>query len=440
MPHARRSRLIIWRLTLFVTFLAALSVAGSAAADQPSQRAPAITVSGQTVSWPAVAGVPGYVFVEKVPGQPDRYSDVTATSVTPAPVPGKIVLFSVRTNTPGSRWAPEVGIAYHKDSGTTASRLPHAKRSVVRFPFAVGLVAGAQLSTQLAYVNDLGARTARLEFDIDTPVSYVTRICSMYARAGVRPLVLASFYGRIPTHAQARRLGTWAAAVGPHGTAWRSHPKAGRFAVTDIEFGNETSYGYQFHDDSRAAYASRARTYARRFVTAEKAVKRANRHVGMLAIADNALHGHAWVANMFKAVPHLGSRVAGWTVHPYGPGWARRIRGTISSTRAAGAPSRIPLWVTEWGLSSDGGRCVSSNYGFNSCMSYGRAAATLQSTLSRMRSRFGSRIAAFYLFQASDQEQPGATSNLEGYFGALEANGTPKGAYTAAVRADVAAH
>jgi len=86
-------------------------VAGQPSAPD-SQAAPAITVSGQTLSWNEVAGVTTYVFVRKVPGQADQYSEVSGMSVTPAPVPGATVKYSVRTAVTGSAWAPEVAITY----------------------------------------------------------------------------------------------------------------------------------------------------------------------------------------------------------------------------------------------------------------------------------------------------------------------------------------
>jgi hypothetical protein len=143
---------------------------------------------------------------------------------------------------------------------------------------------------------------------------------------------------------------------------------------------------------------------------------------------------------MFKAVPDLGSLVAGWTIHPYGPNWATRIDSTISSTAAAGAPSTVPVWVTEWGLSSDNGLCLDDNYGWSTCMSYSTAASTLHTVLAGMRARYGSRLGAFYLYQANDQQAPGTSTGRESYFGALTSTGAAKGAYTTEVEADLAAN
>lgn len=392
---------------------------------------PQLEVKGHTLTWNTTDPHNSYEFVEKVPGRPDRYTSVTGTSLTPAPVPGKIVSFSVRAADSANGWADEVTIGYPASGGS------HPARAASAYPFSVGLVAGSELDAQIGYMQLVGARTARLEFSIDTPVSVIAPIVASYADSGIRPLLLASFNGRLPTPAEAENLGTWAGELGPGGSYWSAADDPGAAAVTDIEFGNETSDSYQFNNNSPSAYADRARTYALRVRTAANAIRAANPHVGVLAIADNSQQGDTWVNQMFKAVPNLSHLVAGWTVHPYGPQWAAKIRDTIASTAAAGGPVRVPIWVTEWGLATDNGRCLSDNYGFGRCMSYGQAAQTLQAVLNGMRTRFGGRIGAFYLFQASDQQASGDSSNRESYFGALQSDGSAKGAYSTAVEADM---
>lgn len=398
---------------------------------------PVIQVNGDTLSWNAIPGAGGYEFVEKVPGEPDAYSHIDTTSITPPTVPGKMVWFSVRPASSQDAWATETAIDY--PAGGSDEKAARAEQSIGQLPFQVGLVSGADVETQLPFMVALGARTARVEFSIDAPVSLIVQTCREYALDGVRPLLLASFEGRLPSAAEAQKLAAWAAAVGPGGSAWAGGEAPNGDAVTDIEFGNETNYGYQFSDQSMAAFARRARTYALRARSAALAIRSADPAVGLLAIADTGELGSTWISGMFHAVPNLGSLVAGWTVHPYGPDWAASVQSTISATQAAGAPANLPIWITEWGLSTDGGSCVSGgNYGFSSCLTYDQAADTLQSTMRQMRARFGSRIAAFYLFQASDQDALGATNSNQGYFGALQQDGSIKGSYTAAVEADLA--
>jgi hypothetical protein len=301
--------------------------------------------------------------------------------------------------------------------------------------FHFGVVGGPAHLWELSFISGLRAHSARMEFDISTPASEMEPVIDAYAKAGIRPLLLASFNGDLPTVAQARNLASWAAEFGPGGSFWRGKSYPPSTAVTDIEFGNETSYSYQFSNNSNGAYADRAHTYALRARDASVAIRAANPAVGLLAIGDPSGIGTEWVDNMFKAVPDLGQLVAGWTVHPYGPDWQSRMDTVISSTQAAGAPDALPLYVTEWGLSTDNGRCLDDNYGWGRCMSYAQAAGTLTATITAMRARYGSRVAALYLFGARDELPAGRSSGREGYFGALQSNLSPKGAYTNAVQA-----
>jgi len=396
--------------------------------------APTMSVSGQTVSWTPTQGVTSYVFARKIPGQATQYSIVNGTSVTPPAVPGTTVNYGVRTNVSGSYWAQEVSIAYPASSPT-----PSPTPSPVDGTFQMGVVAGSALSWELQFLSALGAHTARLEFGIGTSASSMASVIDAYAKAGIRPLLLATFYGRTPTTTESQNLASWAAAYGPGGTFWAGKTYPANTAVTDIEFGNETSYSYQFSDNSTSTYAARAQAYAQQAKTAAAAIAAANPKVGLLVQGDNAQQGTAWVTNMFTAVPDLGSRVAGWTIHPYGPNWATRIDSTVNSAASMGSPAK-PIWVTEWGLASDDGRCLDSNYGFNKCMTYAEAATTLHSTLSGMLTRYGSRLGAFFLYQANDQYTTGTSTSREAYFGGLQKYGTAKGAYTTEVKGDLAAN
>lgn len=394
--------------------------------------APTLTVSSTTLKWSVVRNLTSYVFVRKVPGSADQYSIINGTSTTPPAAPGKTVHFSVRANVSNSTWAPEVAITY--PSSTSPSPTPPVSGAL-----QTGVVAGSALSYELQFIQPLGAHTSRMEFDISTPASQIAPIVGAYAAAGIRPMLLASFNSRVPTTAEAQNLGTWAAQLGPGGSYWKGKNVPADTAVTDIEFGNETSYSYQFSDNSSSTYAARAQTYALRFRDAQIAVQAANPTVGLLAIGDNAQQGTSWVTNMFKAVPDLGSRVAGWTIHPYGPNWASRIDSTVSSTAAAGAPSAIPIWVTEYGISTDNGRCLSDNYGWNPCMTYSDAASTLGSVLTGMVSRYGGRLGGFFVYEAHDWYASGTHTGREDYFGAGQSNGAPKGALTTEVKALLAA-
>jgi hypothetical protein len=466
--HCRRARRALKRAELRRARASKhLNGIARASRSNASKLAPTITVSGETLSWNAVANVSSYVLVRKVPGQEDQYSVLHSTSVTPPAVPGATVRYAVRTNVKGSAWSAEVSISYPSEPALTTSSGSGSEAtstsssgsestsssssgsvegtlsssSTTSGPFEMGVVAGSALTYELPFIEKLGAHTARMEFSIGTPPSQLAPVMEEYARAGIRPLLLASFDGTLPSSSEARNLASWAAEYGPNGNFWKGKSFPTGTAVTDIEFGNETSYSYQYSDNSSSAYAARAQTYALRLREAYEAVHSANPGVGLLAQADDGdSSSSAWVQNMFLAVPNLGQIVSGWTIHPYGPEWATRIDRLISQTNAVGAPASVPIYVTEWGLASDNGRCLSDNYGWNACMSYSEAASVLGSVVGGMRARYGSRLAAFYLYQAHDQDATGASSEREGYFGALQSNQAPKGEYTTTVQSLLSAN
>jgi len=403
-----------------------------------TQAAPVLTVSGRTLTWTKVGGVNTYMLVQKAPGTQDRYSVVSGTSFTPTPVPGATVRYSVRTAVDGSAWALEVAIVYPAAAPEPTPTQPspsEPSKSSGTGSFQMGIVPASLASTEPGVIQQLGAHTVRMEFEIGTSPSTFASVVEQYAEAGIRIMPLAGFEGTLPTSAQAKSLASWAAEFGPGGTFWQGKSFPAGTAMTNIEFGNETSYTYQFSDNSTSAVASRAQTYAIRFKEAYEAIHAVNPSVGLLAQADDGDTGSStWVDNMFKAVPNLGQIVAGWTVHPYGPEWQARIDRLISQTQADGASSSIPIYVTEWGLTTDNGRCLSENYGWNPCMTYAEAATALGSTVNGMLARYGSRLRAFYLYQAQDLSESGTSTNREQYFGALQHNGAPKGAYTAEVQ------
>jgi hypothetical protein len=137
---------------------------------------------------------------------------------------------------------------------------------------------------------------------------------------------------------------------------------------------------------------------------------------------------------MFSAVPDLARRIAGWTAHPYGPHWSRLLDRLVRQTAARGAPASIPIFITELGIATDNGSCLSENFGWNPCMTYAEAATSLQSTITGIRARYGERVRAIFIYQAFDQTRPHADSDREHYFGALTSDGAAKGAYTATIR------
>lgn len=300
--------------------------------------------------------------------------------------------------------------------------------------FQPGINSGSAALWELPGAVKLGAKVVRVGLEINEPMTQIEPIIEGYAAQGIRVAPLVEFNGRLPSPAEAKNLASWAKAFGPGGTFWATHA-GGQFAIQTIEFGNETSYNWQYreNEDTQAGYASRAQTYALRFAEAANAIKATNAGVGLLAQADSGNAGPAWVEDMFKAVPDFASLVAGWTVHPYGPQWQAKVEEVVSQTAAAGAPSSIPIDITEWGISSDNGACLSGNYGWNPCMTYREAGEALTRSVAEMREVLHGRLGLFLLYKIRDQKAPGESTYREEYFGALGNELQPKGAFTTAV-------
>jgi hypothetical protein len=281
----------------------------------------------------------------------------------------------------------------------------------------------------MAAATKLGAKLVRVEFPIEWTVAQLERTIAGYAEIGVRVAPLATFDGRLPTPAEAQRLADWAKAYGPGGTFWAGRDD-GQLAIQTIEFGNETSNGSQYGEATadEPSYTARAQTYALRLKEAAESISTSNIHVGLLAVTGDWT-GH-WMSGMFSAVPNFNNYIAGWVSHPYGASWRKTLEEVISQTAAHGAPSTIPIDITEWGLASDNGRCLTENYGWNPCMNYLEAGETLSKTLAEMRQMLGGRLGMFMLYQSRDQQPSGSTNDREDYFGLLQHEGQSKGAYT----------
>lgn len=407
------------------------------------QAAPWITVSGEQLTWDQVAGVTTYVLRTRVAGQTDRYTEVTGTATGPAPEPSATVHYSVRTAIEGSAWSPEVAISYPAAAAETTP----APAPITATPgsLEVGSVVGSDALYELPWLKTLGAHTARMDMPINSSVAELEPIVEAYAQAGIKLLLLAGFNARMPSTAEAQNLATWATAFGPGGTFWRNRGLPASAAVTDIEFGNETNNPWQYLATtpenwySEPAYLARAEEYARRLRDAQMAISAAGSSVGLLGIADQYSGYTTWVEAMFRAVPDLGSRVAGWTAHPYGPNWQTGLDTLIRDTAAHGAPP-LPIYATEMGLSTDNGRCLEDNFGFPKCLTYAEAGSLLGSTVAAMRARYGGRLHAIYIFQARDQKPTGTSTSREVYFGALQSNMAPKGAFTEEVESLLATY
>lgn len=400
--------------------------------DASARQAPKLTISGQELVWTRVDKVTRYIVAIKAPGQAPQYPVIEATSTTPAPLAGATVDYNVRTDVEGSAWSPTVAISYPAATASPPAASPGSTT------FQPGINSGSAAIWELPGAVQLGAKVVRVGMEVTESVQQLEPIIAAYAAQGIRVAPLAEFNGRIPSPAEAENLASWAKAFGPGGTYWATHAGEAAGAIQTIEYGNETSYSWQYTNNTAAGYAERAQSYALTAADAASAIKAANPDVGLIVQADSGNAHGIWVENMFKAVPDLGTLVAGWTVHLYGPSWRAKLEELIAQTAAEGAPSTIPIDVTEWGVSTDNGRCLNENFGWNACMSYGEAAEVLSRTLAEMREVAHGRLGLFLIFKIRDEKPSGAVTEREGYCGALQSELQPKGAYTTEVKAVLA--
>lgn len=300
-----------------------------------------------------------------------------------------------------------------QDSGVGAGTAEAAKQK--RGPWYA--LQGSADPREAEVAQRLGAKIARVEFDIRTPPSRMRETLRMYEEKGIRVLLLAGFAFRVASPNEVRNLASWARAFGPGG-------ELATKPVLHIEFGNET--GFSYHRTNR-----RGGEYARRCKQASLVLRSANRRVKLLCQADDGNTGDGWIADMFKAVPRLDRYVDGWVMHPYGNTFGQKISNYVRQLRAAGASSRTPIDITEFGLASADGRPLDTNYGFPRDLTYGQASTLLRRSVQRMRKQLGSRLRMLVLYRARDGAPVGATRYREEYFGFVNHLGEPKGAYGA---------
>ncbi len=428
-----------------------------------TQAAPQMWVSGQTITWSATPGVNTYVFARKVPGQPAQYSVVSGTSTTPAAVAGATVGYSIRTAVEGSAWAPEVTISYPAATSPTPPPTEKPAKSPTKKPvnppakepasppaekpvsppaeepasspstLQTGINSGHEPDDFVAAAT-LGAKLVRVGFGIEDTAAQLRPAIEKYAAEGITVLPVAEFTGRMPSPAEAQDLASWADAYGPGGTFWTGRSD-GDMAIKSIEFGNETDYSEQYQDEpGDTSYRLRAEEYAVRVKEAAQAIKSSGSTVGLLVQNDD--RSGDWMNGMYAAVPDLTQYVAGWTMHPYGGREYNEYRFHVLIKQAAeyGASS-IPIDVTEWGVTTDNGRCLEYNDGLNPCMTYQEAAQEVRNSLAWMKEMLGSKLVMFLFYQTGDQAPSGTTTNWQDYFGALQHEGQQKGPFTEAVEA-----
>jgi hypothetical protein len=291
-------------------------------------------------------------------------------------------------------------------------------------PFQVGLAVNGDLNAQQA--RSVGARVARLAVPLGASAESLDATVAAYSAQGVALVLMTDYgYGRVPAPQEVRVVGSWARRFGTR--------------LAGIELGNETF-------SAHARGPGSGGPYGRAVAAALDAIQAGDARVPLLVQADDGnTRLETAVRDMFAAAPELRDRGAnvGWTLHPYGTEAVTRMDRLIAQVeRQGGAVSgRQPVWITEWGLATDGGRRLSPhNYGWNPAMSFGEAAGVLRDTVEGLHGRYGDRLRAFLYYQREDQARPGATSDREGYFGVLRKGGGDKGPLTAEFRRLTAAY
>jgi hypothetical protein len=308
--------------------------------------------------------------------------------------------------------------------------------------FIVGMASGPAPAWEDQQMPALRPRVIRFAVDINEPASGLASTVGTLASRGTEILPLAIFTGRIPSTSEAQNLATWAHAYGPGGTFWKGRSD-GAFAMRHIEFGNETNQSYQFSGcgPGCSSYTSRAQSYAQRARDAISAINGGggNPNVSLLVQGDGGGGHSEWVDGMFSAVPNLNALVGGWTLHPYGPRsrYGPIFSNMISSLAKHGDTSK-PFFATEYGLSTDNGRCLSDNYQWPTCLTYAQGAADLHQGIADMHASYGTRLAEVMVYEQRDFSKSGSTADREGFFGAYQNNFAPKGAFTTEILNELA--
>ncbi len=367
--------------------------------------------------------------------QPASFAGTTPSAASSPPASGKAPTKEAPTPAKEAFTPTVEAPTPAKEPSTPASETPTPTQEAppqTSATFQPGLNSGTNMNEDLRGAVILGAKLVRVGWSIGTTAAAMEPVIAGYASKGIRVQPVAEFYETMPIPAEAQNLASWAKAYGPGGTFWAGRSD-GQLAIPAIEFGNETASGAQYGvRKGEAAYTTLAETYATRFREAAEAIDATGTGVGLLAQDDDETGD--WINGMYSAVPDLTKYVAGWTIHPYGGEQYNRDRfaDLIAQTAEHGA-SAIPIDVTEWGVTTDNGRCLEFNEGLNRCMTYEEAAQTLKSTVTWITKLLGSRLQDFFIYQVRDQKPTGQTTNWQDYFGALQHELQPKGAYTTQV-------
>jgi Glycosyl hydrolase catalytic core len=297
-----------------------------------TQAAPQLVVSGQKLVWNPIAGVTTYVLVTKVPGQVEKYTEVTGTSTTPAAVPGVSVLYSVRTAVEGSAWAPEVTITFPASTPTPPPTAPPTETAPKTGSMLVSVDAGGWGSS---FASDIAgaANTVRVS---------TSGSMAGWTAAGIKVISLVG--GSSSSGVASLNASTVASqAVADV----KTNPGLAALEVLN-EPGQSGFWG------ANAGSAANAAAYDRVLKTVHEALVAnfGSSYPPVLASYDGGEGPTTWGEEMWAADSNVGSYINGITMHSYG-GTSSRSASALGSRyhiEAAHAQHpNIPIWVTEIG-------------------------------------------------------------------------------------------
>jgi len=299
--------------------------AGPPAEELNLKAAPALHVSGQTLSWNLVAKVTAYILVTKVPGQPEAFTAVSGTSVTPPAVPGKTVTYSVRTAVDGSDWAPPVTIAYPAPPAKEPAPEPRESEAAAVGTTTVGVDTGSWSGSLISELVSGGIETLRVQ-------SGAARTVAQQAPGHIGTIVIGQggAIGSINPAAYAAEVLSVSSAT---------HPQA-------VEVLNEPANPAFWSDTTNAAaYARLAKAVHEALLTLPAASRPAELCSWDGGEGPNSHWGAAMKAA--GALPYCD----GVTAHAYG-GKSGSDGGALGGRRdveGAHAGSGLPVYVTEIG-------------------------------------------------------------------------------------------
>jgi hypothetical protein len=405
------------RFAAFAALVLLASVAFASIALAARAPAPRLSVKGTTLSWTEVQGATSYELRSSSHGavHVTEVSGLRYTIASEAPTTS----YHVRASAPVlGKWSKAARVVNRQAKGKHHKEEPEeVEREGISF--SPGVVGGSEANFDFPAVASLGAKLVRIEVPFwEVNEAAIAQTSAQYEAKGITPQILYNFTGTMPSSAQATGITALARIPG----------------IKRIEFGNETSYGYQYGDEPNdASYKQRARTYAIRFVEAAKALE--PYHIGLLAQAGNGgTESPVWVNEMFAAEPELTKYVSGWTIHPYGTHGPTEMSEMLSELASHGDTS-LPIDITEWGLATDNGRALSNNYGFPVNLTYAQAGALLKESVAKYRAQCDGRLRSFIVYQDRDERASGSSTDREYYFGALQHEDQRKPGYTEAVEA-----